>query len=48
MFPSKDSLTICFAHAAYRMRERFELRKTGIKSQMGAYFDEANIESAAG
>jgi D-2-hydroxyacid dehydrogenase (NADP+) len=32
MFPSKEELTICFAHAAYRMQERFELRKTGIRS----------------
>lgn len=32
MFPSKEDLTICFAHAAYRMQDRFDLRKTGIKS----------------
>jgi phosphoglycerate dehydrogenase-like enzyme len=32
MFPSKEELVICFAHAAYRMQERFELRKTGIKT----------------
>lgn len=32
MFPSKESLTICFAHAAYRMQDRFDLRKTGIRS----------------
>ena len=32
MFPSKENVTICFAHAAYRMQERFELRKTGVKS----------------
>ena len=32
MFPSKESLTICLAHAAYRMQDRFDLRKTGIKS----------------
>lgn len=31
MFPTRDSLTICFAHAAYRMKDRFELRDTGIK-----------------
>ena len=30
MFPSKDQLTICFAHGAYRMAERFALRETGI------------------
>ena len=32
MFPSKENLTICFAHAAYRMKDRFELRGTGIKN----------------
>ena len=32
MFPSKADLTICFAHAAYRMKDRFELRKTGLKN----------------
>jgi phosphoglycerate dehydrogenase-like enzyme len=38
MFPSKDELTICFAHAAYRMQDRFELRKTGIRNfQVWAY-----------
>jgi phosphoglycerate dehydrogenase-like enzyme len=30
--PAKDQLTICFAHVAYRMAERFALRNTGIKS----------------
>jgi D-2-hydroxyacid dehydrogenase (NADP+) len=40
MFPSKENLTICFAHAAYRMKDRFELRKTGIKNfQAWAYDD---------
>lgn len=28
--PPKDELTICFAHVAYRMGERFALRNTGI------------------
>src|SRR5260370_41034131 len=32
MFPSKQDVTICFAHAAYQMKVRFDLRKTGIKS----------------
>lgn len=32
MFPSKDALTICFAHAAYQMQARFEMRKTGIRN----------------
>jgi len=28
--PAKQTLTICFAHVAYRMAERFALRGTGI------------------
>src|SRR5215468_8728921 len=40
MFPSKDDLTICFAHAAYRMQDRFELRRAGIRNfQVWAYDD---------
>lgn len=31
-FPTKDKLTICFAHVAYRMAERFALRNTGLRS----------------
>src|SRR5262245_50420246 len=30
MLPPNDQLRICFAHAAYRMAERFTLRETGI------------------
>jgi phosphoglycerate dehydrogenase-like enzyme len=30
MLPPNDELRICFAHAAYRMGERFALRNTGI------------------
>ena len=30
MLPAKDQLTLCFAHGAYRMAERFALRDTGI------------------
>jgi phosphoglycerate dehydrogenase-like enzyme len=30
MLPAKDQLKICFAHAAYRMAERFALRHTGL------------------
>lgn len=30
--PPDDRLTICFAHAAYRMQERFALRDTGLRS----------------
>src|SRR5215207_987437 len=29
--PPKQELTICFAHVAYRMAERFALRATGIR-----------------
>ena len=32
LLPPKDKLTICFAHVAYRMGERFALRNTGINS----------------
>ena len=32
MFPSKNDLTICFAHVAYQMQERFVARTTGIRS----------------
>ncbi len=30
-FPAKEDLTICFAHVAYRMAERFAARNTGIR-----------------
>ena len=32
MLPAKDELTICFAHVAYRLHERFAARNTGIGS----------------
>jgi phosphoglycerate dehydrogenase-like enzyme len=32
MLPRKESLTICFAHVAYRMHDRFAARATGISS----------------
>jgi phosphoglycerate dehydrogenase-like enzyme len=32
MLPAKDRLTICFAHVAYQLRERFLPRETGINS----------------
>jgi hypothetical protein len=32
MLPPKEQLTICFAHAAYRMQDRFALRNNGIRS----------------
>ena len=31
MLPAKDQLTVCFAHGAYRMAERFAARATGIR-----------------
>src|SRR4030088_1198839 len=30
-FPPRENLTICFAHVAYRMAERFAARNTGIR-----------------
>ena len=32
MLPAKDRLTLCFAHVAYRLQERFLLRQTGMAS----------------
>jgi phosphoglycerate dehydrogenase-like enzyme len=32
MFPSRDKLTICFAHVAYQLQQRFLAADTGIKS----------------
>jgi D-2-hydroxyacid dehydrogenase (NADP+) len=32
MLPAKDRLTLCFAHVAYRLQERFLPRRTGIGS----------------
>jgi D-2-hydroxyacid dehydrogenase (NADP+) len=32
MIPQKDKLTICFAHVAYQLDERFRARGTGIES----------------
>ena len=32
MFPPADKLNICFAHVAYRLRERFSALDTGIAS----------------
>src|SRR3979490_530829 len=55
MIPSKENITICCAHAAYRMKDRFELRKTGIRNfQAWAYDDlvkrigEADVVVASG
>jgi D-2-hydroxyacid dehydrogenase (NADP+) len=30
MLPAKESLTICFAHAAYQMKATFDSQATGI------------------
>src|SRR5437868_12628270 len=38
-FPSKQDLTICFAHVAYRMADRFAARGTGIR-----HFQVNNLE----
>src|SRR5262249_4625507 len=38
--PPKDKLTICFAHVAYRMAERFALRATGINHFQVGSLDE--------
>lgn len=53
--PPKDQLTICFAHPAYRMQERFALRNTGIKSfevrsldELKARIGEADVLSVSG
>jgi phosphoglycerate dehydrogenase-like enzyme len=32
MLPAKDRLTLCFAHVAYRLQERFLARRTGMAS----------------
>jgi phosphoglycerate dehydrogenase-like enzyme len=40
MFPKRDKLTICFAHAAYQMKARFDARNTGINSFQVRSYDE--------
>jgi len=32
VLPSRDQATICFAHVAYQLEERFTRRKTGVAS----------------
>lgn len=53
--PAKENITICFAHPAYRMRERFLLRSTGIQSfevrsldELKARIGEADVLSVSG
>ena len=41
-FPAKNDLTICFAHVAYRMADRFALRQTGIRHFQVHSLDELN------
>ncbi len=55
MFPTRDKLTICFAHAAYQMKDRFDARNTGINSFQVRSYDEfvqrvgeADVVSASG
>jgi phosphoglycerate dehydrogenase-like enzyme len=42
MFPSADKLSICFAHVAYRLQDRFALQNTGIAS-----FEVRDLETLA-
>lgn len=53
--PPKEELTICFAHAAYRMQERFALRNTGIQcfevrtlDELKSRIGEADVLSVSG
>jgi phosphoglycerate dehydrogenase-like enzyme len=52
--PAKQDLTICFAHVAYRMAERFALRDTGIRhfqvgtvEELEARIGEADVVSVS-
>ena len=40
MIPSKNDLTILFAHVAYQLSPQFELRKTGIRHSQAWTYDE--------
>ena len=46
MLPAPNAMTICFAHAAYRMQDRFAARNTGIRSI--EVRDRAALEGAVG
>jgi phosphoglycerate dehydrogenase-like enzyme len=53
--PAKDTLTICFAHVAYRLAERFALRNTGIRhfevrsvDELAARIGEADVLVVSG
>src|ERR1700746_3899043 len=49
-FPDRASLTICFAHVAYRLSERFAVRNTGVRAIEGRVLDDfsARIGEADG
>lgn len=53
--PARENITLCFAHPAYRMQERFALRNTGIRSfevrsldELKARIGEADVLSVSG
>jgi phosphoglycerate dehydrogenase-like enzyme len=45
-FPPRENLTICFAHVAYRMAERFAARNTGIKHFQVTSLEELTVRVA--
>src|SRR4029078_13189279 len=46
LFPKKEDLTICFAHVAYRMAERFAARNTGIRHFQVRSIEELTVKIA--
>jgi D-2-hydroxyacid dehydrogenase (NADP+) len=42
-FPDRASLTICFAHVAYRLGERFALRNAGMRAIEVRSFDDLSV-----
>src|SRR5438105_3638877 len=53
-FAAKENITICFAHVAYRMAERFALRGTGLRhfqvyspEELNARIAEADVLSVS-
>ena len=53
--PARDLVTICFAHPAYRMAERFALRETGLRhfevrtlDELRARIGEADVAAVSG
>ena len=42
-FPRKEELTICFAHVAYRMADRFAARNTGIRHFQVSSLEELTV-----